>query len=77
MSPIFGLKGNVDASIQARIITETKTKDTPRTISILDDRNWTLPLEIKTGRKAGEVEHRGQTMLYTLLLAERYGRFFF
>jgi DNA replication ATP-dependent helicase Dna2 len=38
-----------------------KTVDTP------------LPLEIKTGRTIAGMEHRAQTMLYTLLLSERYG----
>ena len=32
-----------------------------------------LPLELKTGRALAGMEHRAQTMLYTLLLSERYG----
>lgn len=32
-----------------------------------------MPLEIKTGRAVAGMEHRAQTMLYTLLMAERYG----
>ncbi|CAE6465876.1 unnamed protein product [Rhizoctonia solani] len=32
-----------------------------------------MPFEIKTGRTVGGMEHRAQTMLYTLLIAERYG----
>ncbi|KAF9804281.1 hypothetical protein IEO21_09435 [Rhodonia placenta] len=35
--------------------------------------SWTMPLEIKTGRAVAGMEHRAQTMLYTLLMAERYG----
>lgn len=31
------------------------------------------PFEIKTGRAIAAMEHRAQTMLYTLLTAERYG----
>ncbi|KAG2004575.1 DNA replication helicase dna2, variant 2 [Coprinopsis cinerea AmutBmut pab1-1] len=31
------------------------------------------PFEIKTGRSMGGMEHRAQTMLYTLLASERYG----
>lgn len=38
-----------------------------------DVRSWTLPFEIKTGRAVGVLEHRAQTMLYTILIAERYG----
>ncbi|KAG9081363.1 Tripartite DNA replication factor [Ceratobasidium sp. UAMH 11750] len=34
---------------------------------------WTMPFEIKTGRTVGGMEHRAQTMLYTILIAERYG----
>jgi len=33
----------------------------------------TMPFEIKTGRSIAGMEHRAQTMLYTLLAAERYG----
>ena len=32
-----------------------------------------MPFEIKTGRAVAGMEHRAQTMLYTLLMAERYG----
>lgn len=31
------------------------------------------PFEIKTGRAVAGMEHRAQTMLYTLLMGERYG----
>ncbi|KAK6531374.1 Tripartite DNA replication factor [Arthrobotrys megalospora] len=58
-SPKFGLKGNIDVTVEADV----------RDIngqSIL-----TLPLELKTGRNA-KVAHRAQTMLYTLLMSDRY-----
>lgn len=32
-----------------------------------------MPFEIKTGRSVAGMEHRAQTMLYTLLMGERYG----
>ncbi len=32
-----------------------------------------MPFEIKTGMSRGGMEHRAQTMLYTLLMEERYG----
>ncbi|KAF8326832.1 AAA domain-containing protein [Cantharellus anzutake] len=64
-SPTYGLKGVVDASMQAHIIEEEKLWPA--------DRSWTLPLEIKTGRSAAELAHRAQTALYTLLMSERYG----
>lgn len=31
-----------------------------------------MPFEIKTGRATAGMEHRAQTMLYTLLMSERY-----
>lgn len=37
--------------------------------------SWTIPFEIKTGRMVGGIEHRAQTMLYTILVSERYGAF--
>lgn len=33
------------------------------------------PLEIKTGRAIGVMAHRAQTMLYTLLMEDRYGEY--
>jgi hypothetical protein len=35
-----------------------------------------MPFEIKTGRAVGVMEHRAQTMLYTLLMEERYRKAF-
>ena len=32
-----------------------------------------MPFEIKTGMSRAGMEHRAQTMLYTLLMEERYG----
>lgn len=64
-SPTYGLKGVVDASMQARIVEEDGIRR--------EERSWTLPLEIKTGRSSAALEHRAQTMLYTLLMSERYG----
>ena len=34
-----------------------------------------MPFEIKTGMSKAGMEHRAQTMLYTLLMEERYGIF--
>jgi DNA replication ATP-dependent helicase Dna2 len=63
-SPRFGLKGKLDASVQV-ILDE---KDSSSKLS--------MPFEIKTGWKAS-MEHRAQTMLYTILMEERYGTHFF
>ena len=31
----------------------------------------TVPLELKTGRASGSVEHRGQVILYSMMMSER------
>ena len=35
------------------------------------------PLELKTGKSSYALEHRAQTLLYTLLMSDRYGEFGF
>ncbi|KAH9923850.1 Dna2-domain-containing protein [Fomitopsis serialis] len=77
-SPTYGLKGKVDASVQAIIVdTDDGPRDNPFTKAGPPRKNvpqtWTMPFEIKTGRAVAGMEHRAQTMLYTLLMAERYG----
>ncbi|KAH8109923.1 Dna2-domain-containing protein [Phellopilus nigrolimitatus] len=75
--PKYGLKGKIDVSVQARI-EERIDPSVPHNhpLSLRNYRNMstnTMPLEIKTGRAVAGMEHRAQTMLYTLLMAERYG----
>lgn len=36
-----------------------------------------MPLEIKTGRSMNVMEHRAQTMLYTLMMSDRYSTPYF
>ncbi|CCL99895.1 uncharacterized protein FIBRA_01920 [Fibroporia radiculosa] len=72
-SPTYGIKGKIDASVNA-VISEVEEgvgffKGPAKTTT----QNWTMPFEIKTGRAGAGMEHRAQTMLYTLLMAERYG----
>jgi DNA replication ATP-dependent helicase Dna2 len=59
-SPLYGLKGNVDATVQMCLknVNEVKT--------------LTVPFELKTG-KHQSAAHKAQTSLYTLLLSDRYG----
>jgi DNA replication ATP-dependent helicase Dna2 len=64
-SPKWGLKGKVDASVQARIIRNASRGGSAE--------ERVAPLEIKTGRSVGMMAHRAQTMLYTLLMEDRYG----
>ncbi|OAX84971.1 hypothetical protein ACJ72_00651 [Emergomyces africanus] len=59
-SPMYGLKGNVDATVQVVVQEGTEQK------------TLTVPLELKTGRNNSNEAHRAQTALYTLLLSDRY-----
>ena len=63
-SSTYGIKGKIDATLQ----TTVERRDGPST----ETRSLTVPFEIKTGRSIGGVEHRAQTLLYTLLISERY-----
>ena len=61
----LGIKGKVDASILIRTVEPTTGKV----------EEGTVPFEMKTGRSIGIMQHRAQTMLYTLLMSERYGSY--
>jgi DNA replication ATP-dependent helicase Dna2 len=69
-SPRLGLKGKVDASIQASLI----GPPTPFWPLGKQDES-VLPFEIKTGRSTSVLQHRAQTMLYTQMMSDRYGAF--
>lgn len=59
-SPKYGLKGNIDATVQ---------------VAVQDahgERTLTVPFEIKTG-KHSNAAHKAQTALYALLCSDRYG----
>ncbi|KAI1004506.1 DNA replication ATP-dependent helicase/nuclease [Podosphaera aphanis] len=58
-SPMYGLKGNIDVTVQVTI----KENE--------NDRTLTVPFEVKTG-KSQSVSHHAQTALYNLLLSDRY-----
>lgn len=59
-SPEYGLKGNIDATVQVVMQDD------------LGERVLTVPFEIKTGKNSSSSSHRAQTALYTLLLSDRY-----
>jgi hypothetical protein len=59
-SPTYGLKGMIDASIQLRLSPTNKV--------------LTVPFELKTGKASRFVTNRAQTLLYTLLMSDRYGK---
>ncbi|EXJ86230.1 hypothetical protein A1O1_06600 [Capronia coronata CBS 617.96] len=61
-SPMYGLKGNIDATVQAQM--KLPQDRSPRTLLV--------PFELKTGKKDNVEQHRVQTALYTLLLSDRY-----
>ncbi|KAG1727676.1 Dna2-domain-containing protein [Suillus paluster] len=69
-SPTYGLKGKLDATVQAVIAESTLDKYVKKEPLLT---THIMPFEIKTGRTVAGMEHRAQTMLYTLLIAERYG----
>ncbi|KAF9523189.1 DNA replication factor Dna2-domain-containing protein [Crepidotus variabilis] len=75
-SPTYGLKGKIDATVQG-IIIDPPSSNTPLSSSTsASQRNiihTPLPFELKTGRAVAGMEHRAQTMLYTILVTERYG----
>jgi DNA replication ATP-dependent helicase Dna2 len=76
-SPKWGMKGKVDASIHAKVVVgnkpENKNSKPARKEPVEgDEDDRPMPFEIKTGRAIGVMEHRAQTMLYTLLMEERY-----
>ncbi|KAK4044231.1 hypothetical protein C8A01DRAFT_31544 [Parachaetomium inaequale] len=58
-SPMYGLKGNIDATVQVTM-REGKVS-----------RTLTVPFEVKTGKNA-TANHQAQTVLYNLLLSDRY-----
>ncbi|ORX51721.1 Dna2-domain-containing protein [Hesseltinella vesiculosa] len=58
-SPAYGLKGMVDATIELMLAPSNKI--------------LTIPFELKTGKTNRLITHRAQTVLYTLLLGDRYG----
>ena len=61
-SPRYGLKGNIDATVQATY------RDHPNH----PGKKLIAPFEVKTGRTTQSPAHRAQTALYTLLLSDRY-----
>ncbi|KAJ4485710.1 DNA replication factor Dna2-domain-containing protein [Lentinula aciculospora] len=70
-SPTYGLKGKLDATVQTTI--SPKTAAGKLSFSKATPIHGPKPLEIKTGRATSGMEHRAQTLLYTLLAQERYG----
>jgi len=62
-SPTYGLKGNIDATVQV-CVHEDEDENTTK--------KWVVPLEVKTGKNTSLMNHRAQTLLYTLMISDRY-----
>lgn len=58
-SPMYGLKGNIDATVQVTMQDKSGSK------------TLTVPFEVKTGKSVSS-SHQAQTLLYNLLLSDRY-----
>lgn len=72
-SPTYGLKGKLDASITAVIETQRAPFNNRGRIEKTTC-SGPMPLEIKTGDTNNrQIQYRAQTMLYALLMSERYG----
>lgn len=69
-SPMFGLKGKIDASVQVVL----KTVNNSNAVAGASAQTLVVPFELKTGKKSNVLSHRAQTMLYTLLMTDRYGK---
>ena len=61
-SPRLGIKGKVDLTLHVNLPKKDKKGRIRKT----------LPLELKTGRPSGSAEHRGQVILYTMIMSERW-----
>lgn len=68
-SPRLGLKGKIDASVQS-ILTGPPDPAWPGG----KENELVMPFEIKTGRSTSVMQHRAQTMLYTQMMTDRYGK---
>ncbi|CAM9546458.1 unnamed protein product, partial [Laminaria digitata] len=88
-SPVLGLKGIMDATVEAFVqpLIRPAHRGKPATAiagtglpagTVLgggETRSLVMPVELKTGKRIGDAHssHRAQVMLYTLLLRMRYG----
>lgn len=73
LSPAYGLKGKLDVSVTS-VIESQQSPFNNRGQTRKSTCSGPMPLEIKTGDPGKRnIEYRAQTMLYTLLMSERYG----
>jgi len=67
-SPMYGLKGFIDVSVEVELLEKDNVTDTPRGTN----RTLLMPLELKTGRSIDIIQHQAQTLLYNLMMSDRY-----
>ncbi|EFX01003.1 DNA replication helicase [Grosmannia clavigera kw1407] len=67
-SPMYGLKGNIDATVQVVMEEGQQGQQGGQTTKTT---TLTVPFELKTGRNMSS-SHQAQTVLYNLLLTDRY-----
>eukprot|EP00095_Tigriopus_kingsejongensis_P009867 maker-scaffold757_size101632-snap-gene-0.17 protein:Tk09867 transcript:maker-scaffold757_size101632-snap-gene-0.17-mRNA-1 annotation:"dna replication atp-dependent helicase nuclease dna2-like" len=60
-SPRLGMKGKVDLTVRVKLHGRDR----------LGRSSLIMPLELKTGRPSGSAEHRGQVIMYSMMMAER------
>lgn len=60
-SPRLGMKGKIDLTVEVKLHQRDR-QGRERKI---------MPLELKTGRASGSAEHRGQVIMYSMMMAER------
>ena len=64
-SVMFGLKGKIDATVVMKFRSKENSNSYEQVVT---------PFELKTGQSTTSVAHRAQTLLYTLMLHDRYKR---
>ncbi|KAL0469417.1 DNA replication helicase [Neurospora intermedia] len=67
-SPMYGLKGNIDATVQVTMRDPPARGSSSKAPAI---KTLTVPFEVKTGKNVNS-NHQAQTALYNLLLSDRY-----
>eukprot|EP00903_Cladosiphon_okamuranus_P020313 g18638.t1 len=74
-SPVLGLKGIMDATVEASVQPVQAPAYGGGERDGASSTPLVMPVEVKTGKRIGDANssHRAQVMLYTLLLRMRYG----
>lgn len=72
-SPKYGIKGNLDLTIDAQIKVSAfkQLMSKAKNENLNQTQSYTIPVELKSGRPTFSVEHEGQVMLYSLLNHEK------